>query len=508
MLYPKMNDKRDVYSLNGVWEYCFVSEDYVPTKKNRGGKPMAVPASFNDIVTDMQEREYSGKVLYEKEFSVPKRADRLYRLRIGDASHKCEVYLNGEKIGERINGFYPVDLPLDNLKENNLLSVVIDNRLTAQTFPNGRIKNGKQYIKHDFFNFTGIHRDVLVYTLPKKHIDDIIIRTVVDGDYEKVAVELRGEYENACFRVFDEEGEEVVCSTENVFTIKNPRLWEVMNAYLYTLVVETDTDKYEERFGIRKVDLKNNRFLVNDKPVYFKGFGLHEDFFLLGRGNHPAVSLRNFECMKWANANSFRTSHYPYSEEMLDLADRYGFLVIDEAPAAGMVLWEECFGENAAFFKRLEPFARKANVKIALENLWNWDNEKDCAKIVACSGHEDFRRHLDLLPADVFVGCVDTSHAGMKGLETSAVQIIDALGERLGAMHLSDSDYRFDQHWLPFTMGYNFEDILAALKRNGYRGDITFEADKFVNRFPLELLPALARQMAAIGHYFKNRLEE
>ena len=164
--------------------------------------------------------------------------------------------------------------------------------------------------------------------------------------------------------------------------------------------------------------------------------------------------------------------------------------------------------ENAAFFKRLEPLARTANVKIALENLWSWDNEKNCAKVVACSGHEDFRRHLDLLPADVFVGCVDTSHAGMKGLDTSPVQIIDALGERLGAMHLSDSDYRFDRHWLPFTMHYNFEDIIQALKRNGYKGDITFETDKFVYRFPVELLPALMRQMAAIGHYFKNRLEE
>lgn len=164
--------------------------------------------------------------------------------------------------------------------------------------------------------------------------------------------------------------------------------------------------------------------------------------------------------------------------------------------------------ENAKFFKRLEPFARRANVKIALENLWNWDSEKDCAKAVACSGHEDFKRHLDLLPTDVFVGCVDTSHAGMKGLNTSAVQIIDALGDRLQAMHLSDSDYRFDRHWLPFTMGFNFEDIISALKRNGYCGDITFETDKFVQRFPLELLPALMRQMAAIGHYFKNKLEE
>lgn len=164
--------------------------------------------------------------------------------------------------------------------------------------------------------------------------------------------------------------------------------------------------------------------------------------------------------------------------------------------------------ENVAFFKRLEPYARVAGVKIALENLWNWDKEKGCAKAVNCSGHADFKRHLDALPADVFVGCVDTSHAGMKGLDTSPVEIIDALGDRLGAMHLSDSDYRFDQHWLPFSMHYDFESIIQALKRNGYRGDITFEMDKYTQRFPVELLPSVMRQMAAIGAYFKQRIEE
>ena len=164
--------------------------------------------------------------------------------------------------------------------------------------------------------------------------------------------------------------------------------------------------------------------------------------------------------------------------------------------------------ENAVFFKRLEPTARKAGVKIALENLWNWDGENDCAKKVACSNHESFLEYLKVLPEDLFVACVDTSHAGMKGLDTSPVQMIDALGERVQALHLSDSDYRFDQHWMPYTMHYNFEEIIGALKRNGYRGDITFETDKWTLRFPVELLPSVARQLAGIGHYFKKKLEE
>ena len=379
MLYPRMNCYRDVYSLNGVWNYAFVEETYEPTAARTHCKPMAVPASFNDIQTDMETREYSGKVLYEREFAVPQRKDCLYRLRIGAASHKCDVYVNGEKIGSGINGFYPVDLPLNNLKENNRLSVVIDNRLTAQTFPNGRIMNGKQETRHDFYNYTGIHRDVLVYTLPKKHIEDIVIRTVVDGDYSKVSVDVQGEWNDITYRVLDEEGKEVVRTKENVFTIANPVRWEALNAYLYTLIVETDADKYEEKFGIRKVEVKGNQFLLNDKPVYFKGFGLHEDFFVLGKGNNPAVTLRNFECMKWVNANSFRTSHYPYSEEVLDLADRYGYLVIDEAPAVGMVLWKECFGENGANDESL------AIHKELMKQLYERDKNHPCVVMVSVS---------------------------------------------------------------------------------------------------------------------------
>jgi len=164
--------------------------------------------------------------------------------------------------------------------------------------------------------------------------------------------------------------------------------------------------------------------------------------------------------------------------------------------------------QNAEFFKEFESILKEWNLKIGLENLWNWDNEKGMAKKVACSDHENFKRHMDLLPADLYVGCVDTSHAGMKGLDTSAVQIIDALGERLGAMHLSDSDYRFDQHWLPFSMHYDFESIIQALKRVHYQGDITFETDKYTQKFPVELLPSVMKQMAAIGDYFRKRIQE
>ncbi|MGM9682180.1 MAG: beta-glucuronidase [Eubacteriales bacterium] len=344
MLYPRMNGYRDVYSLNGIWNFRTVGDDYIPVEAGKDVAPMPVPASFNEIVTDRHLRDHVGKVLYETTFSLPLREERLYRLRIGSASHKCEIYLNGEKIGEGINGHYPIDLPLENLQAENRLSVVIDNRLDFQCLPTGKIENGRQVINHDFYNFTGIHRDVLIYTLPQRHIEDIVIRTVVDGDYRKISVDVKSNCERFHYTVFDRDKHIVAESDCPELTVSEPRLWSPKDPYLYTLAVQTESDRYEERFGIRKVSVTDHSVLLNDEPVYFKGFGMHEDFTIMGKGKNTPLNVRNFELLKWIHANCFRTSHYPYSEEMMDLADEYGILVIDEVPAVGMIAWEGgCF---------------------------------------------------------------------------------------------------------------------------------------------------------------------
>ena len=190
MLYPQSNIYRRVYSLNGIWNFQTVAEDYIPEKPCKNGRCMPVPASMNDITTEKSLRDYIGKVVYEREFSVPLDTDCEYRLRIGATSQKCEIYLNGEKAGVGVNGYYPIDIPLKNLQAKNRLSIVIDNRLDFWTIPPGRIEDGRQTINFDFFHFTGIHRDIMLYTLPKKHIEEIVIKTVVDNDLAKMSAEI------------------------------------------------------------------------------------------------------------------------------------------------------------------------------------------------------------------------------------------------------------------------------------------------------------------------------
>lgn len=78
------------------------------------------------------------------------------------------------------------------------------------------------------------------------------------------------------------------------------------------------------------------RFLINGEPFYFKGFGKHEDAAARGKGYDAVFMVHDFALMEWLGANSFRTSHYPYAEEVIDFADRHGIVVIDETAAVGI----------------------------------------------------------------------------------------------------------------------------------------------------------------------------
>ena len=111
--------------------------------------------------------------------------------------------------------------------------------------------------------------------------------------------------------------------------------------YLYPLTVTlTDgqgvTDAYTLDIGIRTVEVRGDQLLLNGEPIKLTGFGRHEDFPLSGRGLNLPMWIRDYELLKWVGANSYRTSHYPYAEEAMQLADRLGILVINEIPAVGL----------------------------------------------------------------------------------------------------------------------------------------------------------------------------
>jgi beta-glucuronidase len=205
---------------------------------------------------------------------------------------------------------------------------------------------------------------VWLLRVPKTAIRDYDTAIELDGADAKVSYTVYTQGEATVHvRLLDAEGN--LCAeslgSEGVLHVKNAHLWEVRNAYLYQMEITLLSDgqvvdTYTAPLGIRTVAIEGTKILINGKPVYLKGYGKHEDFEVLGRGFNWGVAKRDFECMKWTNANCFRTSHYPYAEEWYQFADREGFLIIDEVPAVGMKrsffnFFDAGTGKNTHFFE-------------------------------------------------------------------------------------------------------------------------------------------------------------
>lgn len=153
--------------------------------------------------------------------------------------------------------------------------------------------------------------------------------------------------------------------------------------------------------------------------------------------------------------------------------------------------------ENAELYSALLPFAKECGVKIATENMWNWNGEKDEAAPAACSDPESFNAHLDAVNDPFFVACLDIGHAEMKGLGTNAEEMILALDSRLKALHIHDNDRWHDSHQIPFSMDIDFVKVVNALKKIGYDGWFTLEASEYPAEFTAETAQQAANDLAA-----------
>ena len=156
--------------------------------------------------------------------------------------------------------------------------------------------------------------------------------------------------------------------------------------------------------------------------------------------------------------------------------------------------------KNAEMYFELLPFAKECGVKIATENMWCWDREKDQASVAACSHHDDFLAHIKAVNDPYLVACLDLGHAEMKGLDTTAEKMIHTLGEHLQALHIHDNDLKHDSHQIPFSMSMDFDKIAKALKAIDYKGYFTLEADRYLSDFNKDnVLEGLKNLRASVG---------
>ena len=164
--------------------------------------------------------------------------------------------------------------------------------------------------------------------------------------------------------------------------------------------------------------------------------------------------------------------------------------------------------ENAEMYWELLPFAKDCGVKIATENMWNWDKEKDQACFAACATPQSFCEHIDIVGSDHLVACLDLGHAEMRGCNTNAVEMIHALGPRLQALHIHDNDQWHDSHQIPFSMQIDFHAIVRALKEIGYSGYFTLEVDQYSKKFSADHIPEAVADLAAAAKKLANLFEE
>ena len=377
MLYPILTESRNLIDLSGIWQFKldhgsgFDQRWYESPLTD--SMTMPVPASYNDLKDGVDFRDHYGWVFYQTELSVPKTLleSRLV-LRMAAVTHIARVYINGRLVGEHKGGFLPFEFEIRDFVKggDNLLTIAVDNRIDHSTLPVGSEGSGgignlmggmmdsaeskkRNNPNFDFFNYCGITRPVKLYTTPDSYISDITLVSETEGSTGIIGYEVEtGGAGNGTgeitVEIHDRKGNLAASGkgAKGVLHIPNVILWQPLNAYLYRVTVTYGQDVYTLPYGVRTVRVDGGRFLINDQPFYFKGYGKHEDTYPAGRGLNMPMNVKDISLMKWQGANSFRTSHYPYSEEMMRLCDEEGIVVIDETPAVGVHL---NFGGGANF---------------------------------------------------------------------------------------------------------------------------------------------------------------
>ena len=397
MLYPQSNASRAVIDLGGIWD--FKLKDGAPCQR------IAVPASYNDQNPDPEYRNYAGVSYYKTQITVPAVfADRRVVLRFDAVAHSARVLLDGKEIGSHRGGFLPFEIELTDLLAPGaagVLEVQADNRINHGTLPIGvedgtsffgsdnpgitAVEAGKRFQRErginlpafDFFNYTGINRPVRLYCTPRAYIRDITIVPSLDGTV-RYRVDTVGEGD-VHVDIVDADGKTVASAegAESVARVEQPHLWEPYpgTPYLYTARVSFGEDQYIQTFGIREVKVEGKQFLINGKPFYFHGPCKHEDSAFHGRGMDNTLNMTDINLYHWLHANCFRTSHYPYAEEMYNLCDREGIVIVDETPAVGMWADERYGWDLAEYHAQVlrDMIARDKNHPCVV--VWSLGNE-------------------------------------------------------------------------------------------------------------------------------------
>jgi len=360
----KSGKNRFRYSLNGLWrfhyaknydstikgfevpDYCCKSWDdirvpahiqmegydvpqYVnvqyPWEGREELEPGEIPSRFNPVAS------------YVKYFAVPKGMEgkKLY-ISFQGAESGLALWLNGSFVGYAEDSFTPSEFELTPYIRDG------ENKLAVQVF---KWTSSSWCEDQDFYRFSGIYRDVYLYTTPDVHIYDLAVCPALDASFTNgildVAVKASGAGKIGL--TLSKEKEVIVSAREELgenghysLAVSEPELWSAEVPELYDLLIEVTDEAGEmtevilQKVGFRRFEMIDKLMTLNGKRIVFKGVNRHEFSSVSGRHVSEEELHKDIITMKQNNINAIRTSHYPNDSRIYDLCDQYGLYMIDE----------------------------------------------------------------------------------------------------------------------------------------------------------------------------------
>ena len=362
------------YSLNGIWKFHY-ARNYGSTVQGfentdyscRDWDDIRVPAHIQmegydapqyanvqypwegheDIHPGEIPEHFNPVASYVKYFEVPEtmQGKRLF-ISFQGAESGIALWLNGQFVGYSEDSFTPSEFELtEYVKEG-------ENKLAAQVF---KWTASSWCEDQDFFRFSGIYRDIYLYTVPEVHVYDLQIRAVPTEDLTEAALEIRTNTwgKGKAKVILTKDGTEVIneekpLDGEEIYswTVKNPVLWSAEDPQLYDLTIEVYDEAgnlqevIPQKAGCRRFEMKDGIMTLNGKRIVFKGVNRHEFSSISGRNVSEAELRKDLMIMKQNNINAIRTCHYPDASLIYELCDEYGIYMIDETNLESHGSWD------------------------------------------------------------------------------------------------------------------------------------------------------------------------
>ena len=297
--------------------------------------PGEIPEHFNPVAS------------YVKYFEVPEemQGKRLF-ISFQGAESGIALWLNGQFVGYSEDSFAPSEFELtEYVKEG-------ENKLAAQVF---KWTASSWCEDQDFYRFSGIYRDVYLYTVPEVHVYDLQIRAIPDETLSTAALEIGTDtWGKGTVKItLSKDGETVIedkkaLDGEEIYSwkVEDPVLWSAEDPQLYDLVLEVYNEAGElqevvpQKVGFRRFEMKDGIMTLNGKRIVFKGVNRHEFSSVSGRHVSEEELRKDLKIMKQNNINAIRTCHYPDASLIYQLCDEYGIYMIDETNLESHGSWD------------------------------------------------------------------------------------------------------------------------------------------------------------------------